>query len=102
MPLGVAFFLLILFGKNLADSRILKGFVLSDTQAKTISYHDTAEQLNALLHKNGVAITTLRPAGQIDIEGERYDAMADGAMVNKGEQVRVIDISGNILVVRKA
>lgn len=101
LPMGIAFFLFLAFGKNIFKSRALKGFVLTDTQAKTISYHDSRSKLNSLLHKSGISITPLRPAGQIEIGDERYDAMADGALIARGEPVKVIDISGNILVVRK-
>ena len=101
LPLGLAFFLFLAFGRNIFGSRALRGFVLTDTQAKTISYHDTPGKLNALKNKTGIAITVLRPAGQVEIENERYDAMADGGMISPRDQIRVIDISGNILVVRK-
>lgn len=49
----------------------------------------------------GVAESPLRPAGKA-IFGEEYiDVVADGSFVEKGVQVRVIDISGNRVVVRE-
>mgnify|MGYP003435122151 FL=1 len=54
-----------------------------------------------MLHKQGVAITSLRPSGQVEIEAERYDAMAESGLLDAGTAVKVIEISGNILVVRK-
>ncbi len=101
LPLGTAFLLFIVFGKNLFNSRAMRGFVLSDTQAATLSYHDTRAQLNALVNQTGIAITVLRPAGQVEIASERYDAMAEGGMIVSGEAIRVVDVSGNTLVVRK-
>lgn len=48
----------------------------------------------------GVAESALRPAGKV-MFGERYlDAVTDGSFVSAGEQVRVLEISGNRIVVR--
>lgn len=102
IPLGLSFFLFIAFGKSILQSRMLKGFVLTDTQTSTTSFHESTATLNTMLHKQGVAITSLRPSGQIEIESERYDAMAESGLITAGTQVKVIEISGNILVVRMA
>lgn len=49
----------------------------------------------------GVAESPLRPAGKV-IFGEAYvDVVTDGSFVDAGQQVRVIDISGNRVVVRE-
>lgn len=50
--------------------------------------------------KEGVASTPLRPAGGIVIDGEPYDAVTEGAYVNKGSRVRVVKVEGNRIVVR--
>ncbi|MBA3649489.1 MAG: nodulation protein NfeD [Chitinophagales bacterium] len=104
LPLATAFFLFLAFGRNIFKSRMLKGFVLTQTQESTSSYHEShsSHRLNSFIHKTGIAITTLRPSGQIEIDNERFDAMADSGLIERGEQVTVIEVSGNILVVRKA
>jgi membrane-bound serine protease (ClpP class) len=49
----------------------------------------------------GVAESPLRPAGKA-IFGDAYlDVVADGSFVDKGKQVRVIQVSGNRIVVRE-
>jgi len=49
----------------------------------------------------GIAESPLRPAGKA-IFGDAYlDVVADGSFVDKGKQVRVIQISGNRIVVRE-
>jgi membrane protein implicated in regulation of membrane protease activity len=49
----------------------------------------------------GVAESPLRPAGKV-IFGEAYvDVVTDGSFVDTGKQVRVIDVSGNRVVVRE-
>jgi len=101
LPLGIGFFLFLAFGPKLFQSRFLKGFVLTDTQEKSVGYIEKPDELKKLIGKNAIAITSLRPSGSIELDGDRYDAMADVTLVNAGEKVRVIDVSGNILVVRK-
>jgi membrane-bound serine protease (ClpP class) len=101
IPLGLSFFVFIAFGRSILQSRMLKGFVLTETQESTTSFHETTATLHNMLHKQGVAITSLRPSGQVEIENERYDAMAESGLLDAGTMVKVIEISGNILVVRK-
>jgi len=102
IPLGLAFFLFIFFGQNLFRTKALKGFVLSTTQESTTSHFERAQDLRSLKNKIGTAITLMRPAGQVEVDGQRYDAMAEGGLVRSGEAVRVVDVSGNILVVRRS
>jgi membrane-bound serine protease (ClpP class) len=101
IPLGLFFFLFIAFGKSIFNLRVFRGFVLTDTQESSVGYIDKPEHLRSLISKTGIAITSLRPGGQIEVEGERYDAMADGGFISAREAVRVVDVSGNILVVRR-
>lgn len=101
IPLGLSFFLFIFFGQNLFKTRALKGFVLTDTQESTVGYVDSPLELQSLKNKVGLAVTVLRPSGQVEIEGGRFDAMAEGGMVKSGGKIRVVEVSGNILVVRR-
>ena len=57
--------------------------------------------LDTLLGKVGRAATMCRPAGAADIEGERYDVVAEGLTIAAGRQVMVIEVEGNRVVVRE-
>ncbi len=57
--------------------------------------------LEALLGKEGVAETTLRPAGRARIGDRPVDVVTEGDYLEPGTPVRVIAASGNALVVRK-
>ena len=48
----------------------------------------------------GVSITRLRPAGMVQIEGRRYDVIADGPMAEIGQAVEVVEIIGTVVKVR--
>ena len=50
----------------------------------------------------GLAITTLRPAGRARIGDRTVDVVALGDFIEEGERVRIHQISGNRVVVRKA
>jgi membrane-bound serine protease (ClpP class) len=53
----------------------------------------------ALTGKIGVADTTLRPSGRVEIEGAVYPAETEGSFVEAGRGVRVIRVRGNRITV---
>lgn len=57
------------------------------------------DQHASLVGKTGRAVTSLRPAGQAEIDGERYDVVTDGAFVEVGVAIRVDEVEGFRVVV---
>jgi membrane-bound serine protease (ClpP class) len=55
----------------------------------------------SLIGKQGQTVTALRPAGVVLIEGEKYDVIADGDYINKGEQVSLVVAEGSKIIVRR-
>jgi len=53
------------------------------------------------LGKRGTAVSTLRPAGVADLEGERVDVVSDGEFIEAGEPIEVSRVDGNRVVVRR-
>lgn len=53
-----------------------------------------------LLGREGVALTVLRPAGMVEIDDERVDAVSEGSYIAAGSSVRVVQVQGNRVVVR--
>jgi membrane-bound serine protease (ClpP class) len=53
-----------------------------------------------LVGATGVAETQLRPAGRARIDGKRFDVVTEGAYVQPGTSVRVVDVRGHVVVVR--
>ena len=49
----------------------------------------------------GLTESALRPAGQAQFDGGSVDVVSDGSFVEAGKTVRVIEISGNRVVVRE-
>ncbi len=59
-------------------------------------------RLQTLVGKSGRAATVLRPAGAIELDGERYDVVTDGTYLEAGTKVRVVAVAGNRVVVERA
>lgn len=55
----------------------------------------------ALLDKQGVTHSELRPAGYAMIEGKRIDVVSEGGIVDSNTPIRVIKVEGTRVVVRK-
>lgn len=54
----------------------------------------------ALIDAEGRAVTDLRPIGLIEINGQRHDAVAEGALIDRGTPVRVTGVDGMQIRVR--
>lgn len=62
----------------------------------------SSNDLAGLLNKEGEALSELRPAGFASIDGKKTDVITEGDMIAKGVRVRVVQVEGNRVVVRKA
>lgn len=76
------------------------GPLLDPTVAGNQSTTSLIEQDATLLNQQGVAFTTLRPAGRVQINGKLIDVVSEGDFIDPGQQIEVIEVSGNKVVVR--
>lgn len=89
--------------RGLFGSRKL-GFALDTVQQKESGYVgvDKVSQTKTI-GKTGVALTTLRPAGKVEVDGEMYDAMSLVGYIDKGEYVTVTkDEAGQLYVIKRS
>jgi len=64
---------------------------------------DTSDSARAaLLGRNGVAETDLRPIGTVRIDDDRHDALSDLGMIEAGAPITVVKVLDNQLKVRHA
>ncbi|MDZ4743364.1 MAG: NfeD family protein [Verrucomicrobiota bacterium] len=56
----------------------------------------------SLVGKMGISLTTLRPAGTIDVDGQRLDVITEGIMIPAKTSVEIISISGTVIIVRES
>lgn len=54
----------------------------------------------ALIGQEGTALTAMRPVGEIEVDGTRYEGLAQGEMIDTGTQIRVVGLDGTSLKVR--
>ena len=56
----------------------------------------------SLVGRTGTVTTALRPSGIVEIEGRRLDVVSDGGVIDSGETVCVVKVSGNYILVERA
>ena len=59
-----------------------------------------SQKLGQYHGKRGVAVTVLRPAGVVEIEGERLDSMSEAEVIDAGTPVEVIRVVGTKVIVK--
>ncbi|ASJ53039.1 serine protease [Brevibacillus formosus] len=73
-------------------------FVLGDTQSNEEGYIAPRDQ-RELEGKSGIALTPLRPAGVVKVEGRRVDAVSVGGYIEAGTAITVVQVEGTRIVV---
>jgi membrane-bound ClpP family serine protease len=69
-------------------------------EAERLADLKSREQFQALVGAEGKVITDLRPVGMIEIDGRRYDALAQSSFVPAGSMVRITAVEGTQIRVR--
>ena len=78
-------------------SRLAKRMVLDVPEANTWKAAEAG--LEAFIGRQGISLTLLRPAGMVEIDGERIDVVANSEFIPAGVQVQVCEVEGNRIVV---
>jgi membrane-bound serine protease (ClpP class) len=95
-----AFILIYILAKFLPKSSAFSRIVLSNEEKADqgfVSYPSIKE----LMDMEGIALTTLRPAGSAEFNGQKYDVVADWEYIPKGNKVKVIRVEGIKVVVKE-
>ncbi len=98
--LVAAIVLLVILAKYLPKSNMFSRLVLS-TEENADKGFVSSKSLSELIGKEGKALTTLRPAGMADFDGEKIDVVADGDYVHQGSRLKVLRVEGSKVVVRE-
>ena len=77
-------------------------FVLGESLAVESGFtsHDASEAASFPLGTIAKAITDLRPAGKIKVDGKRIDAVSEGGYIASGETVKIVQWRSGTAVVR--
>jgi membrane-bound serine protease (ClpP class) len=100
ISLVLALVLIFVLAKYLPKTSIFNKFVLSVSEKSVdgFSSHTFAEDL---IGAEGIALTTLRPAGTAKINGRRVDVMTESEYVEKGKKIKVLAVDGIRVLVRE-
>lgn len=85
------------FGKRTG----LWGRVILNTRLDDEQGYVSSADYSGYIGKTGTALTTMRPAGVVEIEGERLDAVSEGGYVAAGSPIVVRHVEGTRIVVRE-
>lgn len=89
--------------KFLPGTPFLNKLILTAAESRDAGYQvGVAEEKSFAIGDRGEALSTLRPSGRARIGDATVDVVAQGDFIEKGESVRIHEIKGNRVVVRKA
>ena len=98
----IGFFISLWLSKKVFLMKTKYGVLALDTELKeTEGFTSVDTHLTDLVGKEGTAMTFMRPAGKVEVDGEIYDAVTDAGVVEQGTTVRVIRFENAQLVVGK-
>ncbi|NLV89306.1 MAG: nodulation protein NfeD [Tissierellia bacterium] len=81
-------------------SKLLNKIVLDTAHEGERGYLSVDSPID-YLNKEGKSITELRPAGFIEIDGEKLDALSDGGFIPKEMPIKVVRVEGSKIFVRR-
>lgn len=79
---------------------IFKKFVLEGHEQEGYTAGTIPKEMPAI-GLSGTTVTSLRPAGKVEIKGQLYDAMSTGRFIEQGVSVTVVGNEGNTVLVRE-
>lgn len=90
--------------RYLGDSPLIRRFMLMPAEgdaAEELRKRESVVQYDHLLGKQGRTTTQLTPSGKADFDGDLYDVVSEGLVVEKSSRVEAVQVIGNKIVVRK-
>lgn len=87
--------------RRMEEKRLLNQLILTDNQANQAGYVAPDPAWQKLIGKKGLALTPLRPAGKVEIEGQVVDVVTAGEYLPGGTRVKVVKVEGQRIVVRE-
>jgi membrane-bound serine protease (ClpP class) len=96
----VSIIVIALIIKYLPKSTIFNRLILAEDEKANKGFV-SSKSLRKLVGLEGIALSTLRPAGMADFKGEKIDVVADGDYVQQGSKLKVLRVEGSKVVVRE-
>ncbi len=90
--------LLIVIIRSAKKGTLSKKMILQSASKHEDGFSSTPD-MSSLMGMQGIAITTLRPAGTGEINNQRYDVVTEGSFIATGTPIVVIQTEGRRIVV---
>lgn len=90
----------ILFWRSLTKGKLSRSVVVLKESISGSSTERADEEIRSLVGREGIVLSTLRPAGNADFDGLRMDVVSDGEFIQKGARVRVVRVEGLRVLVK--
>ena len=104
--LAIIFVVLFIAGfivyRSFTKGRIAKSSIVLKESIDAASTSLEDEAMQGIIGMEGVTLTALRPSGNAEIGGKRYDVMTNGEFIPKDTRIRVERIEGLKILVKKA
>lgn len=101
LGLGLDVVMMMIISKFLPESAPLQRLSVAAVQRAEDGYSVAVPGFQKLQGLQGVAVSSLRPAGRAEISGESYDVVSQGDFINPGEKIVVSEVQGNRIIVDK-
>lgn len=74
-----------------------------DSESAIATMHELPEiaELDRLKGRFGRAVTPMRPAGSVEIDGRRIDAMSEGPLIDANQWIKCIAVKSGRVIVRQ-
>ena len=86
---------------GLLAKRRLKSPIILDTDVKAEDAYLNSADLEYLVHRQGITVTNLRPAGKGNFDGLDLDIISDNGYIERGTPVVIDRISEKRLIVKR-
>jgi membrane-bound serine protease (ClpP class) len=100
LSLLIAALALLVVFRYLPHAPFARGVVLDTALASEVIARPEPRYVSRV-GQRGVSLSPLRPAGIAELDGERVDVVTEGAFMDMGELVEVVQHEGNRVVVRR-
>ncbi len=98
----LSFFISLYLSKKLFTNKgRFKHLALNTVQNNEEGYIGVETKIAQIVGKKGIAATTLRPSGKIEVDDVWYDAVSEDGMINTNEKIEVIKFLNNQAYVRR-
>lgn len=86
---------------SLTKGKLSKSSIVNSHTESTDAGYRSAEDMQVFLGREGTATTALRPTGRGEFDGVRLNVVSEGDFIENGTKIRVTQIEGSRIVVKK-